>query len=689
MKKYFILATVLLISFQLYAQQGKKTEKEKPPTQKEMEDMMKQAQGMIDQMSPEDKKMMDSMGIKMPSFNNVPQVGDKKLAEAYENENRIVPKKDAARIGSIPSAPLNTATMNAYIAALQNKVAAVLEPASKKLGDDLYAACKTKYGTKSIGNIAAGLWMAGRNEPAIYLMGKACADDPSGTDNLNNYAAMLSMNNGEQLAIPLLDFLNSRYPKNSTILNNLGQAWFGLGELDKADKYFDSTLKLFPGHPQAAVSKAAIEESKGSKDQAAELIRQAIRNGYTDEKAARLRKLGGKLKGSELRLPPKVRGDYLGLDRFEHPDFPKSVDESITLEPVWKAFRENAEAEVQKLKKQLEAAKKIAEQAQTARINKDLGTVKNSLAMGRMQGAINPVPLYIIPAQEKLTELADPKTGLQKRINELQQQFVAFAQGDGLKLKTAYRKTIEKLDKIEDDQTGEGLANKSYCPEKKAASDQFLSSYNGALQKMVDENLALYKQQYNEMAYLYEYAQWEEDYAVTLLTLKANWLGAISECGPFPFESITIYRCAQPKRGKDGKLSEFDDVACQYHSTLSLGPMTIQSDCSRETTTLDAGFIKMGLKQDMDQKTFEDQFMSCTVEVKASAGAHANVGPVQVGIGAEAGVGVEIDRSGVKDVYIIGAVDAGAAGVKAGVEGQISLISGASSMSGTGIFSKK
>jgi arsenate reductase-like glutaredoxin family protein len=67
--------------------------KEKPPTQKEMAEMMKEAQKMVDELSVEDKKIMDSLGIKMPGFKNIPNVSDKQLADAMDKEDRIVPKK--------------------------------------------------------------------------------------------------------------------------------------------------------------------------------------------------------------------------------------------------------------------------------------------------------------------------------------------------------------------------------------------------------------------------------------------------------------------------------------------------------------------------------------------------------------------------------------------------------------------
>lgn len=54
--------------------------------------MMKEAEKMMGEMSAADKKMMDSQGIKMPSFKNVPKVSDKELAKACEVENLNVSK---------------------------------------------------------------------------------------------------------------------------------------------------------------------------------------------------------------------------------------------------------------------------------------------------------------------------------------------------------------------------------------------------------------------------------------------------------------------------------------------------------------------------------------------------------------------------------------------------------------------
>ena len=102
MKKYFLAFPVLFAAVIVFSQPPKQKQKEKPPTQKEMNEMMKEMQQAMDEMSPEDKKMMDSMGIKMPDLKaiqkNVSGISDAQLKKAFEDENRIVPKKDDKRI---------------------------------------------------------------------------------------------------------------------------------------------------------------------------------------------------------------------------------------------------------------------------------------------------------------------------------------------------------------------------------------------------------------------------------------------------------------------------------------------------------------------------------------------------------------------------------------------------------------
>ena len=128
----------------------------------------------------------------------------------------------------------------------------------------IYDETKTKYKSVAVtANAASGCWMIGHWEKALYIMGRVCMEDILDADNLNNYASFLISTGGEQAALPILQYLNAKFPDNSTILNNIGQAWFGLGDLDNAKKYLNSATVLYPNHSLANNILSKIYQSQG------------------------------------------------------------------------------------------------------------------------------------------------------------------------------------------------------------------------------------------------------------------------------------------------------------------------------------------------------------------------------------------------------------------------------------------
>jgi len=696
MKKYLLLFFLLLALEAAFGQsKPAQNTNVKPSGQKEIDAAMKEAQKALDALSPEDKKAMEEMGVKIPDMNsiqnNVSGISDAQLQQAYVDENRIVPEKDQTRINTISKTPVTASSIGSYINKVNNETIALLTPASRTLGEKIYTQLKTDgYNAADIGNSAAGLWIAGHIQPALYILGKVCTEDITNTDNLNNYAAVLSMCGAEQKAIPVLNYLNTKFPGNSTILNNLGQAWFGLGEIAEAEKYFDSTIRIYAYHPQACLSKSMIEESKGNKTEAVNLVKNSIQHSYSKEKEDRLRKLGYKLTSKDVTLPPKTKTDPLNLGGSNHPGFPKSVEECIAMEPEWENFRQQLKNKSAALGNQLKDALKVAADLQEKRNNENINMVKASVNAGSPQGFLTLVPMYADQAYLKQKEVTDI---YERKLKEWSIKTSDFFKGPGLQLIREYETEIEKLQNEDSEQTGEGLPNEDFCPRYKEVSDKYLRAYNSATERLFDEYLEFLKGYLNELTYWQMYSEWPEKFEANKLEAQITWLGALSGESTVDFISITKYKCAKPVEGNPGILAEFDDVACHYHSELNLIVFKMKSDCSRMTTKLDIKFLKLNLKQDLDKETFGDQFMNCTVEVKAKIGGDKmDIGPIAVGAKAEAGIGLEIDRSGVKDVYLIAGVKAQAGvidtkiGTGAGIEGRIGIISGHSTITGTGIF---
>ncbi|MEI8205052.1 MAG: hypothetical protein WCH34_18685, partial [Bacteroidota bacterium] len=223
----------------------------KPSARKEMDAAMKEIQKAMDAMSPAEKKMMESMGVKIPSTKNLPDASAKQMSDAAEEDEKVIPSKKTDLIAHLPKKILSVSELDAYLKTTNASVAAKIKPKSKELAEKVMQQFKNDpYYGFMIASSANGMWMMGLKEPSVYLMGEATKVLPN-ADNYNNYAAYLTMTGAGHMAIPILQKLNSLHPKNSTVLNNLGEAWLQLGDENKAGSYLDSAIMVYACHPQA------------------------------------------------------------------------------------------------------------------------------------------------------------------------------------------------------------------------------------------------------------------------------------------------------------------------------------------------------------------------------------------------------------------------------------------------------
>ena len=661
MKKYllsFLLSLVMVAGFS----QAKPTKKEKPPTEKEMDEMQKELEKAMKEMSPEDKRMMDSMGFKMPSMPTIPKMTDKQIADAMEEENRIVPLKDVARIGRISKQPLTNAAIPAYLNTVHADITSKLDPYVNESGEKIYQWLKKEYKSATgTGNAAVGFWMMGKPEIAIYIMSKACKDDPADADNLNNFSALLTMSGAEQHAIPLLDNLNRKYPKNTTILNNIGQAWFGLGEISLAEKYLDSCIRIYASHSQANMTKSLIHESKGDKAHAIEAVRKSIKEGYSMEKENRLKKLGYKLKGEDLSWDKPMPQDPLGLEKFKWPDYPFTVVASERLEKEWRAFIADCEKEI----KDLTVKQKRLEEEMVTANQKRMQRVMQAGLQGIM---IDPMPRFAPKAAIKLKYLVDGKDGKLDFDYQSKGEGVAKAHITVAGLEDKYEKELQLVKDKYEPLFGEGQPNpfEKACADENKVKDAFLTEANSLLLSKNKAFLEFMRRMFNDRMYYCQYTMWPEDFEVAKVGTKIGWLNLIKDQAVRFLNKADWCRFDAAASSEKTKLSQFEDMHCSYHSELKFpGLGQINSDCSRLTAKLDLNLLKNTLgidvvklnwtfKQgDRDDETLIDQFQSARVELGAKKTVGYGQGPLRAE--AKAGVAgfVEVGRHGISDVGIV------------------------------------
>lgn len=656
--KIIFLILCLLVT-QISIAQTPKKQGDKPPTKAEMQEMMKEVQKQMDAMSPEEQKQMEEMGIKMPTFDPkaLDDVTDADLAKGFEDANRIVPKKDTARIAAISKEKLTDGNIAAYLQKTHGKVVTKLDAKSKSEAEKLFAQISKKSpGGSEAANAAVGLWINGNCEMALYLMGKACLVVPANVDCLNNYAAFLTMAGGAELAMPILEKLKKAFPNNTTVLNNLGQAWFALGDMDQADDYLGRCLKISPEDSQANLSKSLIEEIKGNTPGAIDALKKSIKQNYSLEKEQKLDRLGYKLKPDDVVWDVKKKDDGLGMGRFTAPPRPKNVQESALLEPEWDEFVKTIDAETSKLKQAAFAQKPVVE--------KEMTDLQKAMIQNAQNGRrVHAIGMLSNKARIKWSYLFEEG---ERRRQVLYAEFSKASQQVSLWEKELEKKE-EAIDKIYDPQIGEGLANplKEFCEAINKVRNEYLEKSNGLLQGPYENIIKHERNHLNDQLNYYLYSTPDKHFQQLKTEAKADWLSLLKggqvqfrDFGPFCGEQKT-------KEAKKAKLANWEDFNCPSKTSMSvmcIGTMTFT--CSKDTLEISPCELPIELTYEKSNLTSHS---SVEFFVGKDIGAGTEVGPVSIEVKAEAKIGgrMEIDKTGITDIAAIGK---GAIGVEASNE---------------------
>jgi tetratricopeptide (TPR) repeat protein len=297
--------------------------------EKEIKDLKEQADVLKKQLS-----MMEGLN------KNMAGMSEKVVKEAANEQGAVIaPKRDVTRISVIPKKTLSDAELLLFVRNVHSGVERLISPAERTESLNIYNETKSKYRSNAaVANAANGCWMLGHWEKALFIMGKVCIDDLTDADNLNNYAAFLVMTGAEQAAIPILEYLNEKYSDNSTILNNLGQAWFGLGEMEKAKKYLDSATLIYPNHSMANSTLSGIAVADHNTPKAISYLKASLKENYDPEKEGELAKLGYAITYADMpEFKYPMKADPLGIQSLVESipeDYPTRIGDDQTVDVV-------------------------------------------------------------------------------------------------------------------------------------------------------------------------------------------------------------------------------------------------------------------------------------------------------------------------------------------------------------------
>lgn len=196
-------------------------------------------------------------------------------------DNRKLPERNNALLAQLPKKILTRSELSTYLNTLDGQL-------NQKIRSR--AADSVKSAVKQMGNegenlsyAAMAAWYKNDADAAVLLASKAAAASKDNNVALSNSAAIFIMAGLENKAIPILKVLLQSEPNSSTVLNNMGQAYTDLGELDTAMYYFGRCIKIAPTHPEANNTAAVISMKKGQTEQAKNYCLQSLKGGLTGE----------------------------------------------------------------------------------------------------------------------------------------------------------------------------------------------------------------------------------------------------------------------------------------------------------------------------------------------------------------------------------------------------------------------
>jgi tetratricopeptide (TPR) repeat protein len=446
----------------------------------------------------------------------------------------------------------------------------------------------------------------------------------SNSNNLNNYAAFLTMAGGEQAALPILENLNKKFPGNSTILNNIGQAWFGLGDMNNANKYLDSAIVLYPHHSQANMTKSEIQESEGKNAEAIESVKRAIQEHYTTDKEDRVNKLGGKVKFEEIPFKYPKPWPPMGIEKFiiAIPPYPMSAGDADINDKLWRDYKENLMAARNKLSAEIEQLKIKLKDFESRKVNNP----------GLLLPYNNTVHNTAVKKMAKLDEWAT------EQLTRL------YTKRQKLELETMPEWTKEY----------HKASNGVGCPVLTDISVGYMVKANTAWHEMNNELLTFYKEWINTKVHYLMYANSGlPDYELQLAAAKNIFLDALYQQA---YVFGTVCKEQEPGLRPKDSLPDFDEVNCRYKDELFIPPFTtIKTECNKMSTEFDIDTelgvkIKLGWDEDLNS----GKITKGTLELGYEGGIEGHLGPVKAELKGEGAIGIEVTQEGVKEVYIKG-----------------------------------
>ena len=480
----------------------------------------------------------------------------------------------SSKLSQLPQ-PLTTESYKTYTEQLYTDISNAVKPDEKKNADD-YLKNKKLTQSKDISNTAFAAWLQNAPTASLYLYSKAVITNPSDALAANNFCAFLMMGGLPEKSIPILEFWNKQKPGEATLLCNLGNAYYRLGDVDKATKYLQQCVQYDTLNPTANKILCLMYLKKGNVKKAEEHGTKSITTSYDEQVIAILHQINNKVRVGDImsRLQNK---EFPLLKRTTLPALPSNLNDM-------EKFLIEFEAEKESLRKTIDDI-----ETKMPRLSDDI--LQKQMGKGFVHG------ITLIQAKAQAIIMDGMQTYQREAAEEsdvFKYNFKILVTPYNAKCKAIIKKYDDLLNKLEGGEAGDedqiAALELAKCKALNAETEKYL----GGLSPLV--NGYAQRQEFIARKFYRDYANWvpywipgtnyfpsiERDYLAAVYGILSEYkIVSKSNCSVF-----------EPLAKKDGVLKEWEDEYCaNFKGKINAGIVKTTWTCNSVSIEGGEGFV--------------------------------------------------------------------------------------------------
>ena len=305
-------------------------------TQAEINKMIKDANAEIEKMKkdPANKDLFKGIPNLDSMMNNV--IGKKPTGPETtirDSSAFSVPSRNNKLLNSLPIRTFNKAELISYLHNLNIKLTELLGAKYGISFKNIPVTETIKTGT------SIWFWLNGELEVSLLVALKGAEINPDNATLLNNVGGILIACGLSVNAIPILQFVLEKQAANNMVLNNLGQAYFDLGDDKKAEQYLMKCVSSYKYYPDANLALAYIYESRGNKSAALNFVENSLRGAWSSTANTLLRKLKPDANMMDYVKHRYKQPEYFNFNKYKMLPQCRRVEDVYMLESQYVAYQ--------------------------------------------------------------------------------------------------------------------------------------------------------------------------------------------------------------------------------------------------------------------------------------------------------------------------------------------------------------